>query len=102
MSAFAQWLEKSREEGREEGRTEGARETLERQLRIKFKRLPRAVRARLAAASAAELEAWTDRVVLAERLDDVFTDPPPPSRPAARSATRRAPGRTGTRSRRRS
>jgi hypothetical protein len=99
MSTFQQWMDKSRAEGMAEGSRKTLQQTLERLLRIKFKRLPRAVLARLAAASAAELEAWTERVLFAERLDDVFAPSAAPSPPRARRATRRDGGRSGNGSR---
>lgn len=65
--------------GREQGREQGVQRTLARQLRLRFGDLSAADEARLANATPAELERWTERVLVAQRLDDVFdaSDPAP-------------------------
>jgi hypothetical protein len=64
-----------RTEGRSEGRTEGMAAVLLRQLQRRFGALPAAVQQRLATASAAELERWSDRVLDADSLAAMFDDP---------------------------
>ncbi|MCO5170999.1 MAG: Rpn family recombination-promoting nuclease/putative transposase [Planctomycetes bacterium] len=59
---------------------EGARRVLERVLRSRFGEVPASVRERLEAASATALERWAERVLSAERLEDVF-EAPAPARP---------------------
>jgi hypothetical protein len=67
---------------------QGARGVLERLLLKKFKSLPDDVQARLDGASAAELEAWADRVLSAKKLGDVFS-PPKAARSKRPGAARR-------------
>jgi hypothetical protein len=67
-------LEKGRIEGRAEGRTEGAAATLERQIGLKFGGVDDATRTRLANASAEELALWTDRILSAQSLEELFAD----------------------------
>lgn len=61
-----------REEGRQEGRQEGEAALLRRLLVHRFGTLPKALEARLAQASTAQLETWGDRVLEAATLEDVF------------------------------
>ncbi len=63
----------ARAEGEAIGQTKGQANTLRRQLQIKFGELPDAVEQRLQAASEAELSAWTERILFAERLEQVFS-----------------------------
>jgi hypothetical protein len=65
-------LEKGRVEGRVEGREAGLRLALTRLLTRRFKKLPGAVRARLARADAARLERWHDAAIDATSLAAVF------------------------------
>ncbi|MEZ4374844.1 MAG: hypothetical protein R3B07_28785 [Polyangiaceae bacterium] len=60
--------------GEAKGRVEGERRALERLLRRKFGdgALDDSVLSRLAAADEAQLEQWTDRVLDAATLEDVF------------------------------
>ena len=75
-----QWLQEGRAEGLTEGRAEGLTEGLVkgeaalllRQLERRFGALPTEVRARVAAADTAALEAWGLRVLDAGSLDDVL------------------------------
>ncbi len=57
---------------RQEGRLEGQRRTLLRQLRRKFGPLPPDAETRGAAADEATLDLWTDRVLTATSLDEVW------------------------------
>ncbi len=52
---------------------QGEASVLKRQLRRRFDRLPKWIDQRLEQASRQELEGWTDRVLDAERLEDVFS-----------------------------
>ena len=62
----------SRQEGVEEGIRQGEVSLIERQLRRRFVDLPRWVFERLEKASREELERWGERVLEAQRLEDVF------------------------------
>jgi hypothetical protein len=64
--------EEGREQGREEGRAEGAVALLERQLIQRFGPLPKTAQVKLAKASVAQVEAWSDALVVAESLKQVF------------------------------
>lgn len=58
-----------------EGKAEGLRAVLRRQLTRKFGALPAAAyEDRLDAAPEKQLEVWTDRILDAERIDDVFAE----------------------------
>jgi predicted transposase YdaD len=61
-----------RAEGRTEGRTEGAATLLVRQLTRRFGPIPDTVRERIGTATLEQLAAWSDRVLDAPNLDDVF------------------------------
>ena len=75
-----EWLKRSREEGRQEGRQEGITkgriegqaELLLRQLERKFGPLPAELRGRVLGAEAEQLLRWGERVLTAERLEEVF------------------------------
>jgi predicted transposase YdaD len=58
--------------GRAEGRAEGAGRVLLKQLTLKFGPLQDSVVARLQTASLEELELWTERILSASTLEDVF------------------------------
>jgi SOS response regulatory protein OraA/RecX len=60
------------EEGRQEGHVAGTRRTLQKLLRLKFGALSPETEARLAAATEAELDLWTERILTATSLDVVF------------------------------
>lgn len=61
-----------RQEGLERGLEEGQRHTLARLLELKFGPVPDWAQARLATAPRGELARWTERVLTAESLRDVF------------------------------
>jgi len=67
-------IEKGREEGRQEGRQEGEMVILRRLLTRRFGLLSDEVEQRLHAATVQDLERWADRVLDAQRLDEVFRD----------------------------
>ena len=84
MTRFAErFMEKGRLEGREEGREEGRAEGREegigqgearvllRQLTLKFGALPEAVRLRVESADAETLLRWSEKVLSADRVEDV-------------------------------
>ncbi len=58
--------------GEERGYIKGGASLLKRLLKRRFERLPEWVEERLDKASRDELEGWTDRVIDAEALEDVF------------------------------
>jgi hypothetical protein len=57
---------------RAEGRAEGAARLLVRLLTRRFGAVPDGVRTRIDAAPVEQLEAWSDRILDATTLDDVF------------------------------
>ncbi len=59
-------------EGAFKGRTEGKADTLPRQLGRRFKTLPNGVEGRVRAASIEQLDEWSNRILDAQTLDDVF------------------------------
>ncbi|MEM6732583.1 MAG: DUF4351 domain-containing protein, partial [Myxococcota bacterium] len=81
MPSFAEQMrEEGRLEGHERGRTEGVergrtderRAILARQLRAKFGELSEDSTQRIEAAEPDELEAWLERVLVAQSADEVF------------------------------
>lgn len=66
--------EEGREKGREEGRQEGEARVVLRLLRLKFGPLTPEVEERVRSADADRLLEWSERVLTAERLEDVFGD----------------------------
>jgi hypothetical protein len=83
------WLEQGRTEGLAEGRTEGRAEgrtegiqagekrVLLRLLERRFGKVPKAYQTRITTADADTLLLWSERVLFAQRLADVFSEPPP-------------------------
>ena len=63
-------------EGRVEGRVEGQAGIVLRLLELRFGTVPAAVRARVRGASAPELEAWAEAVLVASSLDEVLAAGP--------------------------
>lgn len=69
-----------REEGREEGRAEGlvqgreleGRALILKQLKMRFRAVPDALVARVEAGGLDEVEIWAERILVADRLEDVF------------------------------
>ena len=76
----ARWYEEGRIEGRQQGRLEGQQEgrlegqlkTLVRQLTRRFGTLDKATETRLQGATQGELERWTDSILTAQSLEEVF------------------------------
>ncbi len=60
-------------QGMQQGVKQGEASLLKRQLRRRFDRLPKWIDQRLEKASRQELEGWADRVLDAERLEDIFS-----------------------------
>ena len=75
-SVFMSTADKLREKGRVEGRVEGVATTLHRILTRRFGPLPAEFTARLAGASLDQLDAWTQRVLDADSLPELFADAP--------------------------
>jgi predicted transposase YdaD len=63
-----------RQKGRQEGRQEGESMLLHRLLTRRFGSLPDVIETRLAQADLEQLESWSDRVLDATSLDEVFND----------------------------
>ncbi len=61
-----------REEGMREGLQKGTILTLRRQLGIKFKTVPDWAEELLKNAMPSDLEQWTDRILTADTIEDVF------------------------------
>jgi hypothetical protein len=68
----SQIREEGRLEGRQEGRQEGEALVVLRLLRLKFAPLAPEVEERVRSANAGQLLVWSERVLTAERLQDVF------------------------------
>ena len=71
------WLYKmhlaaSKAEGEAKGEAKGKTELLLKLLRLRFGRLPEVTRARLEAATPEQLDAWAERILTANSLDDVL------------------------------
>jgi predicted transposase/invertase (TIGR01784 family) len=60
-------------EGKAEGRLEGKAEVLQRQLMLKFGELPDDIITRVVGATERDLARWSERVLSASSLDDVFS-----------------------------
>ncbi len=69
-----QGLERGLEQGREQGRREGESAILLRLLERRFGSLDTRTRQRIESADAETLLEWGDRILTAERLEDVFAD----------------------------
>ena len=63
-----------RDQERSEGRTEALRDNLAKLTTAKFGLLPQAIQTEIHRASADELELWLERLLFAEKLQDVFGD----------------------------
>jgi hypothetical protein len=72
MTLAEQWFNQGQTKGEAKGRLEGRVETLIKQLTIKFGELGEHHRARLATATITELDAWTERVLFATSLEQLF------------------------------
>ena len=64
-------------EGRQEGRQEGEAYLLKRLLIRRFGNLPPVIQTRLAQASISQLDTWSERILDAATLDEVFEESPP-------------------------
>ncbi len=65
-------MQMAREEGRREGLQRGTILVLRRQLGIKFKTVPDRAEKLLENAVPSDLEQWTDRILTAETIEEVF------------------------------
>ena len=74
MSTLERTYQKGRAEGRTEGKAEGRAEAILRQLRRRFGDVAADIEARVRSAPLADLDRWTDRVLDAATLADVFAD----------------------------
>jgi predicted transposase/invertase (TIGR01784 family) len=66
------FVNSARREGRKDGLLEGRVLLLTRQLTLKFGALPEPLQQRLRSASEEELDTWAERVLSADKLDDLF------------------------------
>lgn len=67
-----------RSQGHAKGRVEGRVDTLRRLLRVRFGELPPELLQRLQNGTEPELERWTERLLRAGSLRELFADGPPP------------------------
>ncbi|HSG39161.1 MAG TPA: DUF4351 domain-containing protein [Thermoanaerobaculia bacterium] len=74
IEALKEGEQKGLQKGRQEGRQEGEANLLLRQLERKFGRLPAQTRKLVRSAEPQRLLAWGDRILTAERLEDVFAE----------------------------
>jgi len=72
---FDDYQQKLRNEALKEGHNEGVRSVLLRLLHARFGELPAATVAHVATADLADLERWSERVLSAQTLDEVFDHP---------------------------
>ena len=73
MSRFAErFREEGMRKGMEQGMQQGEALVLERQLRLKFGTLPETVRRRIEQANEQTLLEWSERILTADRLDEVL------------------------------
>ena len=70
------WIEQGRAEGIEKGRVEGQAGIVLRLLELRFGTLPDTARDRVLGASAPDLEAWAEAVLVASSLDEVLATGP--------------------------
>lgn len=68
------WAEALTQRGEERGRTKHARQTLRRQLTLRYGDLSSEITARIDEAPVDQLDRWLDRIVIASTLDEVFAD----------------------------
>jgi predicted transposase YdaD len=71
---FSQGLDKGKAEGKAEGKTEGKSEILLRQIVRRFGPLSPETEARVRSASADRLDLWSERILEAQTLADLFRD----------------------------
>ena len=69
---FDQWALEHQQEGRQEGRQEGQILILQKLLVKRFGTLPPAVLARIAEASAADIELWIERILDTQSLEEIL------------------------------
>jgi hypothetical protein len=73
-SFLKKYFDQGRQEGRQEGHQEGEVRVLLRQLRKRFGDLPGWAEERLRQASSGMLETWSERILTASTLDEVFSE----------------------------
>ena len=71
---FDEWAKQHEQRGELRGQLRGEAKILQRQLTLRFGELPDVVVARLKEANAEQLEAWSEQVLFASTLEDVFQD----------------------------
>ena len=75
QQGIQQGIEQGIEKGMEKGLLQGEAALLRRLLRRRFSDLPAWLEERIQAASREEIEAWSERILDAQRLEDVFANP---------------------------
>lgn len=71
---IAKGIAKGMAKGMAEGRAQGAAAVLERQIARRFGSIDEVTRARLAQASSEQLEVWSDRILFASGLEELFSE----------------------------
>ena len=74
MTTAQRIIEEAAPKIREEGRTEGRAASLKRLISLKFGNVDASVTARIDAGTSEQLDRWTDRILTAESLDELFAD----------------------------
>ena len=74
LDSIDRWTRETREEGLQEGLQKGEARVLLRLLRMKFGPLAPEVEERVRSTDADRLLEWSERVLTAEQLQDVFRD----------------------------
>ncbi|MCG5548900.1 hypothetical protein LRD17_09095 [Halorhodospira halochloris] len=75
MTVAEEWIKRGEKRGQKRGSHQTATKTLLRQIERKFgAEAKEASRARVERAALGELEMWLDRILDAERIEDVFAD----------------------------
>ena len=72
LQGMEKGMEQGMEKGVEKGKLEGEAAVLERQLIKRFGPLDETIQQKLKAATLEQLETWTDRILDAARIGDVF------------------------------
>jgi len=72
--AAEEWKAEGKAEGKIEGQRQGQIRTLSRLIERRFGALSDALRVRLESADLVVLDLWTDRVIDAKTLDEIFDD----------------------------
>ncbi|MGI9250344.1 MAG: hypothetical protein ACR2PR_03995 [Pseudohongiellaceae bacterium] len=72
MSSF---VDKLLEKGEAKGIVKGEAKALKRQVQVRFGSVPQGVEVRIDEASPEEIEGWTERILVATSLEEMFASP---------------------------